>query len=123
MYTQRVENSYDFIVVGAGSAGSVIANRLSEIGGWSVLLLEAGGDEPILGQVPVNAGALQLSPYDWQFKTLPQTSGACAAFENKLYVNNKYNSARAPKSIQTQLNIYKQVFLASGKSDGRLIID
>ena len=83
-FLQRVKNSYDFIVVGAGPAGSVIANRLSEISGWSVLLLEAGGDEPILGQVPANAGALQLSPYDWQFKTIEQTSGACAAFENKL---------------------------------------
>uniref|UniRef100_U5EYT3 Putative glucose dehydrogenase n=1 Tax=Corethrella appendiculata TaxID=1370023 RepID=U5EYT3_9DIPT len=58
---------YDFIVVGAGSAGSVVANRLSENPNWKVLLLEAGGDPPIESEIPDLFFSLQNSSHDWSY--------------------------------------------------------
>ena len=58
--------------VGAGSAGSVVASRLSELPCVSVLLLEAGGPPPLLTEVPSLARFFWYSNIDWQFKTTPQ---------------------------------------------------
>lgn len=74
-------NEYDFIVIGGGSAGSVVANRLSEISSWKVLLLEAGGDETIVSDIPGAAQYLQRTNIDWQYKTVAQT-GSCLAFND-----------------------------------------
>ncbi|KAJ6636426.1 Glucose dehydrogenase [FAD, quinone], partial [Pseudolycoriella hygida] len=58
---------YDFIVVGAGSAGSVVASRLSENENWKVLLLEAGGDPPIESEMPMLCFSLQNTVHDWGY--------------------------------------------------------
>lgn len=58
--------------MGAGASGSVIANRLSEIPEWSVLLLEAGHSETPYTQIPALAHVLQGTKYNWGYTTVPQ---------------------------------------------------
>lgn len=63
---------HDFVIVGAGSAGCVLANRLSA-GGADVLLLEAGGsdDHPLI-RTPGTIGALEGTHFDWGYRSVPQ---------------------------------------------------
>src|SRR3981081_253553 len=66
-------SSYDFVVVGGGSAGSVVASRLSEEPGVGVLLWEAGpADGPAAMSVPAAWPALLGSEVDWGYATVPQ---------------------------------------------------
>ena len=71
-------NSYDYIVIGAGSAGSVMAARLSENSTKTVLLLEAGFTENIVSDIPVAQFLLHLTPMNWAYETEPQNRSCLA---------------------------------------------
>ncbi|XP_041972116.1 glucose dehydrogenase [FAD, quinone]-like [Aricia agestis] len=88
--SKRQADEYDFIIVGAGSAGCVIANRLSEVKKWKILLLEAGPEEPEVTSVPSLAPLLGRSSIDWLYNTQPeelscrsQRGGTCAWIRGK----------------------------------------
>lgn len=51
-----------------GSAGSVVAARLSEISDWKILLLEAGGHETEISDVPILSLYLHKSKLDWKYR-------------------------------------------------------
>jgi len=66
-------NQFDYIIIGAGSAGCVLANRLSADPNNKVLLVEAGGpDKNMYIHIPAGCPELHKSEVDWGFETEPQ---------------------------------------------------
>ncbi|KAL1467815.1 hypothetical protein MTO96_041901 [Rhipicephalus appendiculatus] len=80
--TLIIGTEYDYIIVGAGSAGCALANRLSADRTKTVLLLEAGGLEDEAVQVPFFAPLLQRTSLDWQYMSVPQ--------QNASYLFNRF---------------------------------
>jgi choline dehydrogenase len=72
--TRGEAGDFDFVIVGAGSAGCVLANRLSEDGGHRVALLEAGGeDRSFLVRMPIGYGKVAFEPgYSWHYFSAPE---------------------------------------------------
>ena len=74
---EDMSETFDFIVVGGGSAGAVIAARLSEDPGCRVALLEAGERPPDVEVMPVACAAMQLNPAtDWMYTADPGKAGS-----------------------------------------------
>jgi choline dehydrogenase-like flavoprotein len=69
-----VKTGYDYVIVGGGSAGCVLANRLSEDGAASVLLIEAGGRDlhPFI-HIPLGMGKMhERDMFNWGYRTEPE---------------------------------------------------
>jgi choline dehydrogenase len=66
--------TYDYVIIGSGSAGSTIANRLGEDYRLRILVLEAGPpDDSFLLKMPAGFASLgDKSPYNWRYETVPQ---------------------------------------------------
>ncbi|XP_012274586.1 glucose dehydrogenase [FAD, quinone] [Orussus abietinus] len=76
------EPEFDFIVVGGGSAGSAVAARLSEVGSWKVLLIEAGEDPSPTSDVPGLLLQLQGTAEDYSYEVEPQKE-ACLGMRDQ----------------------------------------
>src|SRR5919112_3231694 len=70
-----MDSRYDYVIVGAGSAGCILANKLSADPAVSVLLLEAG-PKPRSKEIRIPAAFSKLlkSKFDWDYETTPQTA-------------------------------------------------
>jgi choline dehydrogenase len=78
-YPNRVREAvvYDYVIIGAGSAGCVLAARLAEDPSAQVLLLEAGPpDDADEIRIPAAVNLLWKGPYDWDYSTVPQERAA-----------------------------------------------
>lgn len=87
MPTENVNKTYDYIVIGGGSAGSVVASRLAEDPGTSVLILESGahfGDNPSFYKPPHWIDLLG-SQFDWGYFTEPQENAFQGMKDNRGY--------------------------------------
>ncbi|CAG9831001.1 unnamed protein product [Diabrotica balteata] len=74
-------DEFDFVIVGSGSAGSVLANKLTENPEWRVLVLEAGGYPSASSDIPAAFASLQDTDEDWQYKMEPSDT-ACLGFKD-----------------------------------------
>uniref|UniRef100_A0A023FMA7 Putative conserved secreted protein n=1 Tax=Amblyomma cajennense TaxID=34607 RepID=A0A023FMA7_AMBCJ len=113
---------YDYIVVGAGSAGSVVANRLSASGNYTVLLLEAGGEETPDLLVPFSAPFAANANNSWQYVTIPQRN-SCLSFPGNVAVmtlgkllggTSSINSMNFARGSRHDFNRWEEYYNATG---------
>ncbi|KAF9420967.1 hypothetical protein HW555_002950 [Spodoptera exigua] len=107
---------FSFIIVGAGTAGSVLANRLSANPEWNILLIEAGGDAPSESNIPAFNTALQQTKYDWGYLT--NNNG----ITNGANINGSINWPRG-KMIGGSSNINAMIYVQGNDQDYQNWVD
>ncbi|MFT5505303.1 MAG: choline dehydrogenase [Gammaproteobacteria bacterium] len=102
------ETLWDFIIVGAGSAGCVLANRLSHNGRYRILLLEAGGsDKRFWIQTPIGYGKTFFDPsVNWMYRTEPEP-----------YLNNQSSYWPRGKVLGGSSSINAMVYIRGQAAD------
>ncbi|XP_057654062.1 glucose dehydrogenase [FAD, quinone]-like [Diorhabda carinulata] len=75
--------TFDFIIVGAGTAGTLLTRRLTEITDWNILLLEAGNNGNNFTDIPFMNLFTRNSEYNWGFKTIPQNNSCLGMVDHK----------------------------------------
>ncbi|KAJ4291454.1 hypothetical protein N0V88_006050 [Collariella sp. IMI 366227] len=111
MASVDLEQPFDYIVVGGGTAGLVVANRLTEDANIRVLVVEAGGDrtaDPLVLTPGLVAGLYGKPEYDWNFCSPPQ-----------LTLNNRCVNQSRGKMLggSSALNFLMMVFPSKGNID------
>lgn len=81
-----IAQEYDFVIVGAGSAGSVLGARLTENPATSVLVLESGGPQTVLTDMPARERQQFGTEVDWAFRTTSQSPNAGNAFNGHVAI-------------------------------------
>lgn len=93
---------FDFVIVGAGSAGSVLAHRLTEIEEWKVLLIEAGTDPSPVSDIPAIFTDLIDTPEDYAYVVEPEKF-ACHGTKTGLCIWGKGKALGGSSSINAML--------------------
>lgn len=102
-----MSSHFDFVIIGGGTSGLVVASRLSEIQDFRVLVLEAGGDHNSDPRVttPAMWASLFGTEADWGFKTVTQV---WASFTSDAFCpNGQHATALEHLHSQTSIDISK----------------
>ena len=110
--------SYDFVILGAGSAGCVLANRLSSNPNFKVCLIEAGSkDNDIRLKVPLGFAFLGgASSYSWNYNTVPQTEFEKVSITEP--ASSVVDSAGGVHEVEAEVMEHRRGFQPRGKTLG-----
>ena len=97
----NTEREYDFIVIGAGASGAIVANRLADDRQTRVLLLEAGPANSVSNDIPALYDSRLNSEYDWNYTNAEQQYGV--AFVNRTIPENSGLGLRGGSNLNAMI--------------------